>query len=186
MASIERVADVHFEAGYVPPAQSRDAFIQACRSIGEPIHGRPLNELSFARLLARLFQVTRTFAMETQPQLLLLQKNMVLAEGIGRRLNPEVNMWLLVRPLIEEWARENLGPEARLRDAAADGLAAAQRLPRLMKDAEATLAAVAGGGIKLHPETVAALAKARARNGPGGPLVWAALAALALAVAALV
>ncbi len=180
-----RVADVHFEADYVPAGQSRDAFIQACRSIGEPIRGRPLSEISLAHLLGRLFQVTETFAMETQPQLLLLQKNLVLAEGIGRRLNPEVNMWVLAQPLIEDWVRDNLNPEARLRDAVAEGVAAVQRLPKLVKDAEATLAAGAGGGLRLHPETVRALTGARARRGGATPLLWAALAALALAVATL-
>src|SRR5215469_14858536 len=88
-----RVAEVHFEAGYVPARQSLETFAQACRSIGEPILGRPINEISLGRLLAQLFQVTEQFQMETQPQLLLLQKTMVLAEGVGRLLDPSVNMW---------------------------------------------------------------------------------------------
>ena len=181
-----RVAEVHFEAGYVPPDQSHAAFTQACRAIGEPILGRPLNEISLARLMAQLFQVTETFAMETQPQLLLLQKNLLLAEGIGRRLNPEVNMWVLAQPLIENWVGEHLGADARLRDAIEDGLAAAQRLPQLVRDAQAALAAVAEGGVRLHPETVAALAAAQARRGAATSFVWAALAVLALALVALV
>ena len=98
-----RVARVHFEAGYVPAGQSEANFTQACRSIGEPILGRPLNEISLGHLLAQLFQVTETFDMETQPQLLLLQKTMLLAEGVGRSLNPELNIWSLSRPLIETW-----------------------------------------------------------------------------------
>ena len=102
-----RVARVHFEAGYVPADQSLANFTQACRSIGEPIMGRPLNEISLAHLLAQLFQVTETFAMETQPQLLLLQKTMLLAEGVGRSLNPELNIWSLTRPLIEEWVADH-------------------------------------------------------------------------------
>jgi ubiquinone biosynthesis protein len=181
-ADYARVADIHFVADYVPREKSRAAFIQACRSIAEPIHGRPLSEISFAHLLARLFQVTETFAMETQPQLLLLQKNMVFAEGIGRRLNPEVNMWVIAQPLIEEWVRENLGPEAKMRDALTEVAAAAQRLPGLIRDAEATLGA---GGIKLHPETVRALTRARTR-GSGGGLMWAVLVALALVFAMLI
>ena len=84
-----RVAEVHFDAGYVPRRRSLDAFTQACRSIGEPILGRPLHEISIARLLAQLFQVTGQFEMETQPQFLLLQKTMVLVEGVGRRLDPD-------------------------------------------------------------------------------------------------
>jgi ubiquinone biosynthesis protein len=115
----QRVAEVHFAAGYVPPRQSIDAFTQAARSIGEPIMGRPLHEISVARLLAQLFQITEQFEMETQPQLLLLQKTMVLAEGMGRRLDPTTNIWALARPLIEEWMRANRGPEAQLVDALA-------------------------------------------------------------------
>ena len=110
-----RVAEVHFEAGYVPRRRSIDAFTQACRSIGEPILDLPLHEISIAKLLAQLFQVTEQFEMETQPQLLLLQKTMVLVEGIGRRLDPSVNIWTLARPIVEQWMRENRGPEAQLR-----------------------------------------------------------------------
>ncbi|MEE2981240.1 MAG: 2-polyprenylphenol 6-hydroxylase [Pseudomonadota bacterium] len=179
-----RVARIHFEAGYVPAEKSTAAFTQACRSIGEPIMGKPLNEISLGQLLAQLFQVTETFAMETQPQLLLLQKTMLLAEAIGRRLNPEVNLWSLAQPLIEDWVVDNLGPEARLRETVDDGRAIIQRLPRLLADAEATLAAISRSGVKLHPDTVAALAEAGAKQG-GQTLVWAAIAALLLAVVAL-
>ena len=109
----DRVAGVHFEAGYVPPGRSVDEFAQACRSIGEPILGRPLADISVARLLAQLFLVTEPYEMETQPQLLLLQKTMVLIEGLGRQLDPTVNMWELARPLIEAWMLDNRGPGKR-------------------------------------------------------------------------
>src|SRR5215469_13369943 len=122
------VAQVHFDAGYVPHHHSVDAFTQACRSIGEPILGRPLHEISLARLLAQLFEVTEQFEMETQPQLLLLQKTMLVAEGVGRRLDPTVNMWALARPLIEQWVRENRGPEARIVQLAGDVTAGLARL----------------------------------------------------------
>lgn len=128
----ELVADVHFRAGYVPPHQSRAAFAQACRSISEPILGKPLHEISLGRLLQQLFQITETFQMETQPQLLLLQKTLLMAEGMGRRLDPTVNMWSLAQPLIEEWMRDNRGPEARLAGAVADLGEAALRLPRTL------------------------------------------------------
>ena len=95
-----RVAEIHFEAGYVPADKSVEAFAQACRSIAEPILDRPQNEISIARLLSQLFQVTETFEMETQPQLLLLQKTMLVAEGVGRKIYPEANMWFLAQPLI--------------------------------------------------------------------------------------
>ena len=179
-----RVAEVHFEAGYVPARQSLEAFAQACRSIGEPILGRPINEISLGRLLAQLFQVTEQFQMETQPQLLLLQKTMVLAEGVGRLLDPSVNMWTLARPLIEDWMRENRGPEARLRDAAADTMAVLERLPGLMKDLEKLGAAVTeGGGLPLHPDTLAEIARRGAIELLGLPLWIIALALAAIAIA---
>ncbi len=179
-----RVAEVHFEAGYVPARQSLEAFAQACRSIGEPILGRPLHEISLGRLLAQLFQVTEQFQMETQPQLLLLQKTMVLAEGVGRLLDPTVNMWTLARPLIEEWMRENRGPEARLRDAAAEMMAVLERLPGLIKDLEKLGGMInEGGGLPLHPDTLAEIAKRDAVELLGLPLWIIALALAAIAVA---
>ena len=132
-----RVAEVHFAAGYVPNDKSLGAFAQACRAIAEPILGKPQNEISIARLLGQLFQVTRTFEMETQPQLLLLQKTMLVAEGVGRKLDPESNMWMLAEPLIADWMRENRGPEARLRDLAADAARLAERVPRYLSKLDA-------------------------------------------------
>ena len=108
-----RVAEVHFAEGYLPPSRSLDAFAQACRSIGEPILGRPLQDISIARLLAQLFEITEQFAMETQPQLLLLQKTMVVIEGVGRRLDPQINIWTLARPLIEDWMRRIAVPKPK-------------------------------------------------------------------------
>jgi len=176
------VAMVHFRAGYVPKHKSLDAFAQACRSIGEPLMGRPLNEISVGRLLAQLFRVTETFEMETQPQLLLLQKTMVVAEGVGRRLNPSVNMWQLAEPLIAEWMRENRGPEARVGELAADLMRAAERLPRLLAEAEVAAVTLAEG-VRLHPETVRQLQTTR----PTGAhrALWTSVVVLALAVAAL-
>ncbi len=178
-----RVADVHFEAGYVPATKSRAAFTQAARSIGEPLLDRPLNEISIAQLLAQLFAVTKTFEMETQPQLLLLQKNMVLAEAIGRRLDPEANIWMLAQPLIEDWMHHNLGPEARLRDATADALDMARRLPRLIAALE-NAAESAAQGLRLHPASLRALGGGEDRGGPSATF-WIAILALALAVLAL-
>jgi ubiquinone biosynthesis protein len=161
-ADYQRVAEVHFTAGYVPADQDKASFMQACRAIGEPIRGRPLAEISVGRLLGQLFEVSETFAMETQPQLLLLQKTMVVAEGVGRALNPELNMWQLAQPLIEGWIVENLGPQAQLRTALADGLEAARRLPHLVERGERVLEAV-DGGIRLHPQSIEALAGRNAR-----------------------
>ncbi len=159
-----RVAEVHFAAGYVPPRRSIDAFTQACRAIGEPILGQSLQEISFARLLAQLFQVTEQFEMETQPQLLLLQKTMVQVEGMGRRLDPEVNIWTLARPLIEAWMRDNRGPEARLHQRIETVAEAIDRVPRLMKSLEALVGDWSREGIVMHAETLAAQAAKRARH----------------------
>jgi ubiquinone biosynthesis protein len=175
-----RVADVHFEAGYVPRDRSRDLFTQACRSIGEPILGRPLHEISIARLLAQLFRVTEQFGMPTQPQLLLLQKTMVLTEGIGRALAPDLNMWALAQPLIEDWALRHLSPPARARDAAESGLETLRRLPDLANKLEGIIEETSASGFRLHADTVDDLARrqsdARARaNRWLWPLVGVAL-----------
>jgi ubiquinone biosynthesis protein len=179
-----RVAEVHFDAGYVPSSRSIDAFTQACRSIGEPILGRPLHEISIARLLAQLFQVTAQFEMETQPQLLLLQKTMVLVEGVGRRLDPSVNIWSLARPLVEEWMRDNRGPEARLRQQIDTVLEAFDEIPRLLRSLDRLVGDWSREGVILHAESLATQAAHRARH-----LAWLVLplwiAAAALAVMAL-
>ncbi|HWB48770.1 MAG TPA: 2-polyprenylphenol 6-hydroxylase [Stellaceae bacterium] len=159
-----RVAQVHFDAGYVPNgARTVEEFAQACRSIGEPILGKPLADISIARLLAQLFRVTEQFEMETQPQLLLLQKTMVLIEGVGRQLDPAVNIWAMARPLIERWMQENRGPEARLRQRLGTLLETVDRLPRLIDDAGKLVATWAGEGVVLHAESLAEHARRRWR-----------------------
>ena len=178
----ERVAEVHFEAGYVPRRTSKAAFVQALRSIGEPILGRPLNEVSIAHLLARLFQITAAFEMETQPQLLLLQKTMLMAEGLTRRLTPDQNMWVFTRPLIERWARENLGVQARVRDAAAELLEAAGRLPRLAARAERVLDGLEDG-VRIAPGSLEGIT-GRRRGGGALPLLLVLVAGLLAALLA--
>jgi len=134
-----RVAAVHLEAGYVPAHHSAEQFAQACRAIGQPILGRPLNEISVGKLLAQLFQVTERFDMETQPQLLLLQKTLVMVEGVGRMLDPSVNMWQMAEPLIEDWAREHLGPMAQVKMHLSEMRDFVQRVPTLLRRAERIL-----------------------------------------------
>jgi ubiquinone biosynthesis protein len=172
------VAEVHFRAGYVPATQSIGAFTQAARAIAEPIFGRPLHEISLARLLAQLFQVTEQFQMETQPQLLMLQKSMLVCEGVGRKLTPEVNMWSLARPLIEEWMARNRGLEARTRYALSEALMRIEELPTFVANLEKSAAMLASGGLRLHPEALAALANGRRSVWP-----WLALGAAAIALA---
>jgi ubiquinone biosynthesis protein len=112
------VAKVHFDAGYVPAHKSREAFTQACMAVARPIMDKPLSEISVAKLLGQMFSIAAEFEMETQPQLLLMQKTMMVSEGVGRMLNPNLNMWELARPLIEEWAQEHLSLQARAKRAA--------------------------------------------------------------------
>lgn len=167
-----RVAEIHFEAGWVPAHKSVDAFTQACRAIAEPILDKPQNEISIARLLGLLFQVAQTFEMVVQPQLLLLQKTMLVAEGTARRIDPNANMWLLARPLIEDWMRRELGPEARLRHAARDINEIVRRLPRVLEQIEKGAETLADGKLSLDDATVAAL-----KRGNGSALTrWLALA----------
>ncbi len=180
-----RVAEVHFEAGWIGPEQSVDTFTQACRSIAEPILDLPQNEISIARLLGQLFSITEKFDMETQPQLLLLQKTMLIAEGTGRTLDPEANMWFLARPLIEDLMRQTLGPEARIVDAVADFAVALRRLPSLLENLEKGVAELAGGGLKLHPETIRALRGGKKTLGLG-PITLIATAAVLVSLLAVI
>ena len=180
-----RVAEVHFEAGYVPRRHSIDTFTQACRSVGEPILDLPLHEISIAKLLAQLFQVTEQFEMETQPQLLLLQKTMVLVEGIGRRLDPSTNIWALARPIVEQWMRENRGPEAALRDYIDRFIDAVDEVPRLLRLMDEIITHWERDGLKLHAESIAAQVSSWARLLPLVviPLWLGGLALVALALA---
>ncbi|MFV0473562.1 MAG: 2-polyprenylphenol 6-hydroxylase [Pikeienuella sp.] len=131
-----RVAEVHFEAGYVPADRDVDQFAQALRSIGEPIFGQDASQISMARLLAHLFEVTERFGMATQTQLILLQRSMVVVEGVARSLDPNANIWRAAGPVVESWMRDNLGPKAAMRDARA-ALTTLSRLgPRLPEIAE--------------------------------------------------
>jgi ubiquinone biosynthesis protein len=131
-----RIAEVHFEAGYVPPAQDVAAFAQALRAIGEPIMGRPAGEISMARLLTQLFEVTDLFQMKLRPELLLLQKTMVVVEGVARSLDPNLNMWVAAEPVVREWIEQQLGPAAQVRDAVASAGALAavlRQTPQLIE-----------------------------------------------------
>lgn len=133
-----RVAEVHFEAGYVPRDRSVDEFARALRAVGEPIFGMDASRISMARLLAYLFEVTERFGMQTRTELILLQRTMVVVEGVARSLNPHINMWQSARPIVEPYIRKNVGPQAFLRDAAATARVLARfgpRLPRLVEEA---------------------------------------------------
>ena len=103
-----RIAELHFEAGYVPKKHNIYRFAQALRAVGEPIFGKRATDISMGRVLGELFSVTETFDMQTRPELILLQKNMVTVEGVCSYLDPDSDMWDVARPLLEEWVRERL------------------------------------------------------------------------------
>ncbi len=175
MGDWRSVAEVHFRMGMVPAGKSVDLFTQAVRSVGEPLMDKPLNEVSVARLLGQVLRIAETFEMEAQPQLLLLHKTMVVSEGVGRQLNPNVNMWELARPLIETWMRENRGPEAQMARVAAEALRGLERLPDLVRAADQIIEHVDEGGLKLHPDSVDRLARAQMAARPSGWTVALAL-----------
>lgn len=126
----ERVAEIHFEAGYVPPHHNMAEFATALRAVGEPIRGLPVKAISIGNMLDGLFGITRDFDMPTQPHLLLLQKTMVMVEGVATALDPDINMWETAAPFVGEWLRTELGPEAW----AADRLIEAKRTLALVPD----------------------------------------------------
>ncbi|MGE3714116.1 MAG: 2-polyprenylphenol 6-hydroxylase [Alphaproteobacteria bacterium] len=151
----QHVADVHFRAGYVPPSKSREAFRQACMAVAKPIMGRPLNEISVAKLLGQMFAIATEFEMETQPQLLLMQKTMMLTEGMGRMLNPKLNTWELSRPLIERWATEQFGASGKMKEALREGAENIRKLPQIMRDVETMIGHFSDpAGIRLHPASI--------------------------------
>ncbi len=165
-----RVAEVHFEAGYVPAHHSVDNFAQAIRAIGEPIHNRAAEDISMAKLLTLLFEVTGLFDMRTRPELLLLQKTMVVVEGVARSLDPRLDMWTTAEPVVREWIGRNLGPAGRLESAVAGAgevghflTAAPGLLTRAARIAE-QIDAATRDGLTLAPETVAAIGEAERRR----------------------
>lgn len=168
-----RVARVHFEAGYVPPHHSVESFAQANRAIGEPIYGQSVETISMARLLGLLFEITELFDMQTRPELLLLQKNMVVAEGVARMLDPHFNMWKTAEPVVSRWVAENLGAAGAVRDMAEAAQAAAgfaRRLPEVINGFETASRAwrrQAKHGFKLSEASLKAWAKLSARQNRG-------------------
>jgi ubiquinone biosynthesis protein len=188
-----RVAEVHFEAGYVPRRHSVELFAQALRAIGEPIMDRPASEISMAQLLGQLFQYTEVFDMQTRPELLLLQKTMVVVEGVGRSLDPELNIWVVAEPVVKDWMQTQFSPEAQF-EAAAEGAVSVGKfvtdIPKLLGQAERTadaFSALAEEGWRLDNYTVERLAEAQSRRNRSSRIgIWvAAIALAAIAIALL-
>lgn len=132
----KRVAEIHFEAQYVPAHHNMDEFATALRAVGEPMRGKPVKELSVGQMLDGLFAITRDFDMQTQPHLLLLQKTMVMVEGVATALDPEINMWETSGPFVGEWIRTELGPETMVADRIIRTSRAIRRLPELLERIE--------------------------------------------------
>jgi len=164
-----RVAEVHFEAGYVPRHHSVESFAQAIRAIGEPIHNRKADEISMAKLLTLLFEVTGLFDMRTRPELLLLQKTMVVVEGVGRSLDPKLDMWQVAEPVVREWIERHLGPAGRIQGAAESAGEVGRFLggvPALLSRGAVLmeqLDTMTRDGLVLAPETITAISRSETR-----------------------
>ena len=144
----DRIARVHFEAGYVPPHHSVQAFAQALRAVGEPVIGKQASQVSMGRLLGQLFEITALFDMHLRPELILLQKTMVSVEGVARRLNPDHDLWAAAQPIVERWIRRELGPAAQAKEALEEVVAAIKALTRLVQNPpEPTVVTVQRAGV---------------------------------------
>src|SRR5579859_7310821 len=165
-----RTAEVHFEAGYVPPHHSVDDFAQAIRAIGEPIHNRTAQEISMARLLTLLFEVTALFDMQTRPELILLQKTMVVVEGVARGFDPKLDIWTTAEPVVREWIERNLGPLGRIQGAvlgAGELTHLLSKLPDIANRAVTVLEqleTMTREGLVLSPDTIAAMGRSEGRK----------------------
>jgi len=169
-----RVAEVHFEAGYVPADRDIDEFAQALRAVGEPIFGMDATRISMGRLLNYLFEVTERFGMETRTELILLQRTMVVVEGVARTLNPHINIWQVSQPIVEDYIKQSIGPKALARDLFQTARVLARFGPKLPQLAEAAL-----------------IAQTNSESGEGerkrtylGPLLWASTGGVATLAAA--
>lgn len=176
-------AQVHFDAGYVPPHHSVELFAQAMRAIGEPIHGRTADEISMADLLGQLFAYTDVFDMQTRPELILLQKSMVIVEGVARSLDPALNVWTAAEPIAREWVEANTGIAGRLREAG-EGVGVVSRLiaeaPRVIEQLERAAVSLS----EQSRQNEAAAASINTRSTMSG-LATAALVVAATALAAI-
>ena len=156
----KKVAEVHLIAGLVPNNVNVDELAQALRSIGEPIFGQSVKDISGGKLLKQLFDITEKFNMQTQPQLLLLQKTMVVVEGVARKLNPETNIWETSRPVLEKWLRETKDPINNFTETLKDSAEVLKKLPELpqmMEKANQALTFLASGQIPQNSNSYSAM-----------------------------
>jgi ubiquinone biosynthesis protein len=135
----KRVAEVHFEAGYVPADKDVDEFARALRAVGEPIFGMDATQISMGRVLTYLFNVTEQFGMETRTELILLQRTMVVVEGVARSLHPQINIWEVAKPIVEDYIKQSIGPRALMKDLLKTARVLSRFGPKLPQLAEAAL-----------------------------------------------
>ncbi len=160
----KKVAEVHIVAGLVPANVNVDELAQALRSIGEPIFGQSVKDISGGKLLKQLFEITEKFNMQTQPQLLLLQKTMVVVEGVARKLNPNTNIWETSRPVLEQWLKETKDPIANLTESIKESAEVLKRLPefpKMVDKANQALTFLASGHIPQNSNSYSALNEKR-------------------------
>lgn len=188
MQDYDQVARAHFDAGYISRDFPQEEFAQALRAIGQPLFGQIARDISMAKLLMQLFETTETFNMHLQPQLVLLQKTMMVVEGVARSLDPDHDMWEAAQPVVEDFMSQIMGPEAiaqnlvhgattmaRIVARAPDSLEKVERAAELLSEMTEE------GGIRLHPDTAQAIADRQ--NGQSRFGRWAlAVAALALVI----
>jgi ubiquinone biosynthesis protein len=168
-----RVAEVHFEAGYVPADRDVEEFARALRAVGEPIFGMDASRISMGRLLNYLFEVTERFGMETRTELILLQRTMVVVEGVARTLDPHINIWQVARPMVESYISDSIGPKAFLRDLLLTARVVGRFGPRLPQLAEAALIAQARqSGQQARKRTSSPVTWLALGAAAGGALVW--------------
>ncbi|MBU2867913.1 2-polyprenylphenol 6-hydroxylase [Pacificibacter marinus] len=137
----QRIAEVHFEAGYVPADQDVDEFARALRAVGEPIFGMDATQISMGRVMSYLLEVTERFGMATRTELILLQRTMVVVEGVARSLDPKINIWEVSQPVVESYIKENIGPKALARDLGRTAIVLSRFGPKLPQIAESILMA---------------------------------------------
>jgi ubiquinone biosynthesis protein len=179
-----RVAEVHFEAGYVPPHHSVADFAQAIRAVGEPIHNRSADEISMAKVLTLLFEITGLFDMKTRTELVMLQKTMVVVEGVGRMLDPRLDMWRTAEPVVRDWITRHLGPVGKIEDVGRGALSlagAVGRLPEMVQRGERILASLESSvtdGFRADADTIERVGKAQAARNRFGILMLSAITLL--------
>ena len=181
-----RVAELHIESGWVPSDTRVDEFESAIRTVSEPIFDKPLKDISFSAFLLTLFRLARRFDMEVQPQLVLLQKTLLNIEGLGRQLDPELDLWSTAKPLLKHWMQEKVGPKALLRRLRKTAPRLIEQLPELPARLDSVLRRLDSGEVKVQLQSQLIEEVKREVRGASRRLFFAVLGAALLLGAAIV